>query len=64
MNRAGNLSLTPGFSRVWRDGADYNRFSGFASGMQTVETVFEYSRLMITRLKPGVNEMGGNSLSE
>jgi hypothetical protein len=25
---------------------------------ETVETVFEYSRLKVTGLKPGVNEMG------
>jgi hypothetical protein len=49
---------------VWHDGSNYNRFSGFGRGGQTVEMVFEFPHLTTTRLKPGVNEMGENSLFE
>lgn len=36
---------------------DANRFNGFSSGNQTVETVFHSLRVRSTLLKQGVNEI-------
>ena len=63
MIRAFSLSLTPGFSLVWPECGELNRFSGFMHAKQTVETVWPFSSLTGTRLKPGVNEKVGDILT-
>src|SRR5258706_251349 len=50
------ISLTPCFSRVWQRAASENRFNGLPLPVQTVETVPTTFGLIVTRLKPGVNE--------
>ena len=52
------MAITPGFNRVERSRKKiHNRFSGFYSVCQTVETVGRLFQPQHTQLKLGVNEI-------
>src|SRR6202030_3789918 len=61
---AGHISLTPGFSWVWRRNQRRNRFNGLPQhSVETVETVPTCAGLIFTQLKLGVNEKATKSCS-
>jgi hypothetical protein len=49
------LSLTPGFSQVWRGQAGASRFNGFSAADKPLKR-FGHGLTFSTGLKPGVNE--------
>ena len=51
------LSLAPGFSRVYCDGARLSRFNGFLGGEKPLKRL-GHRPTLDTRLKPGANERG------
>ena len=53
------ISLTPGFSPVWADASEENRFNGFPPAGKPLKRLCVRHHFF-TRLKPGVNETKPN----